>query len=205
MNPWITDFLLLAISCHKSRVGARKARQCAFLRFISVVWAVEHNTGSVFFSTIILATWPRVVCACQFRSNWRGGFSFLPGGLARIKSHARRTLYLRSWPRWSFPRLLLLMARVHGMVSRQRTVKRLICSQTPSWVGYRYCTMSRVLVSELPNSLFSLKARSWPKFLSHSLWLFLMVMAVLYDKTFHEESSTSQSKSFLELKNSWFF
>jgi hypothetical protein len=37
MNPWITNFLLLVISIHKSRVGARKARQWACPRFISVV------------------------------------------------------------------------------------------------------------------------------------------------------------------------
>ncbi len=37
MNPWITNFLTLVISCHKSRVGAREARQWTCPRFISVV------------------------------------------------------------------------------------------------------------------------------------------------------------------------
>jgi hypothetical protein len=37
MNPWISNFLLLAISGHISRVGALKARQWACPRFISVV------------------------------------------------------------------------------------------------------------------------------------------------------------------------
>jgi hypothetical protein len=32
-NAWITNFLPLVISSHKSRVGARKARECAFSRF----------------------------------------------------------------------------------------------------------------------------------------------------------------------------
>jgi hypothetical protein len=36
MNPWITDFLLVVISSHKSRVGARIARPWASPRFLSV-------------------------------------------------------------------------------------------------------------------------------------------------------------------------
>jgi hypothetical protein len=37
MNPWITNFILLVISNHKSRVGALEARQWACSRFTSVV------------------------------------------------------------------------------------------------------------------------------------------------------------------------
>jgi hypothetical protein len=53
MNPWITNFLLLVISSHKSRVGAREARQWACSRSMSVVTGTQvvsskWSSGSVF-------------------------------------------------------------------------------------------------------------------------------------------------------------
>jgi hypothetical protein len=41
MNAWITNFLLLVISSHISRAGAREIRQWAWPRFVSVVYGVK--------------------------------------------------------------------------------------------------------------------------------------------------------------------
>jgi hypothetical protein len=41
MNPWITNFLLLAIFSRKSRFGAREARQWTCPGFTSVVCAIN--------------------------------------------------------------------------------------------------------------------------------------------------------------------
>ncbi len=62
MSPWIINFLLLVISCHQSRVGARKARQLACPRFMSVVRWCYHFSCTFFFKTfslIILGGWVR--------------------------------------------------------------------------------------------------------------------------------------------------
>jgi hypothetical protein len=44
MNPWITNFLLLVISSHKSRVGACKARQWACPIFTSVLCGMVNGS-----------------------------------------------------------------------------------------------------------------------------------------------------------------
>jgi hypothetical protein len=48
MSPWITNFLLLVISSHKLKVCARKARQWACPRLVSVVCVLnEASDGNV--------------------------------------------------------------------------------------------------------------------------------------------------------------
>ncbi len=52
MNPWITNFLRLMILIHKSRVGARKARQLDCPRFISA-----HSVGTLAHSNWLSKSW----------------------------------------------------------------------------------------------------------------------------------------------------
>jgi hypothetical protein len=78
MNPWITNFPLLVISRHKSRVRARVARQWACPRFISVVCAINRAEIRI-----------QVRCTCQqrifgakrpFFSPWLRQTRLLPWG-----------------------------------------------------------------------------------------------------------------------------
>jgi hypothetical protein len=68
MNPWITNFLLLVISCRKSSVGACKTGQVAFptdTYLLTVIWTVilKHNASVL---DIAVFTHNRIVA--DFRS-----------------------------------------------------------------------------------------------------------------------------------------
>ncbi len=73
MNPWITNFLLLVTSIHKSRGGAREASQWARPRFASVVCVLGGYNLITIVGTIRIS---EIHLSCRIpTSNWYFGAS----------------------------------------------------------------------------------------------------------------------------------